>query len=292
MNARALDDKPIPATGAGHVTANAMTIDVEDYFQVSAFEHAIDPADWDSIACRVEANIDRLLQMFAEHNAKATFFTLGYIAQRYPQLIKRIVEQGHELASHGFMHKRATDQSQSEFQQDIGSAKKLLEDLTGQSVVGYRAPSFSFNEQNPWVYDALAAEGYQYSSSVYPVKHDHYGIPDAPRFKYKTDSGVDEIPLSTLPIMGKNIPISGGGFFRLYPYPLTRWAVKRFAATEAQPYIFYLHPWEVDPQQPRVDGISAKSRFRHYLNLSKVEGRLNNMLSDFEWSSMKAIYGY
>lgn len=271
---------------------NAMTIDVEDYFQVSAFENVISPKDWDGLEPRVENNIDRLLEIFDENDCKATFFTLGWIAERFPEMIKRIVAEGHELASHGTMHKRASDQSAKEFESDVGDAKKLLEDISGTAILGYRAPSFSFTNDNLWVYDVLANLGYVYSSSVYPVVHDHYGIPDAPRFKYETKSGVDEIPLSTLPMFGKNWPISGGGYFRLYPYRLTRWAVKKFSESEQEPYIFYMHPWELDPGQPKINDINAKTRFRHYLNLSKVDGRLNRMLQDFQWAAMSDVFGY
>lgn len=271
---------------------HAMTIDVEDYFQVSAFENLVNPGQWEQMAPRVEANTDRLLQLFADHDTHATFFTLGWVAQRFPELVKRIVAQGHELASHGTMHQRASSQGRDQFKADVGDAKRLLEDLSGKQVLGYRAPSFSFTKENLWVYDVLAEEGYVYSSSVYPVVHDHYGIPDAPRFRYETPAGVDEIPLSTLPFLGRNVPISGGGYFRLYPYPFTRWAVNRFMKKEAQPYIFYLHPWEVDPHQPRMEGASAKSRFRHYLNLDKVEHRLSRLLTDFEWGTLAKLYQY
>lgn len=271
---------------------HAMTIDVEDYFQVSAFENQISPKDWDGIASRVEGNMDKLLQLFADHDTKATFFTLGWIAQRHPQMIKRIVEQGHELASHGTMHQRASSQTREEFKADVGDAKRLLEDLSGKPVIGYRAPSFSFTKENLWAYDILAEEGYLYSSSVYPVVHDHYGIPDAPRFRYKAPAGIDEIPLSTLPLFGKNMPISGGGYFRLYPYSVTRWAVNQFVKRETQPYIFYMHPWEIDPDQPRMDNISFKTRFRHYLNLKKVNSRLTALLTEFQWSSMAMIYDF
>jgi polysaccharide deacetylase family protein (PEP-CTERM system associated) len=271
---------------------HAMTIDVEDYFQVSAFENQISPKDWDGIASRVEGNMDKLLQLFADHDTKATFFTLGWIAQRHPQMIKRIVEQGHELASHGTMHQRASSQTREEFKADVGDAKRLLEDLSGKPIIGYRAPSFSFTKENLWAYDILAEEGYLYSSSVYPVVHDHYGIPDAPRFRYKAPAGIDEIPLSTLPLFGKNMPISGGGYFRLYPYSVTRWAVNQFVKRETQPYIFYMHPWEIDPDQPRMDNISFKTRFRHYLNLKKVNSRLTALLTEFQWSSMAMIYDF
>ncbi|MBV1920998.1 MAG: DUF3473 domain-containing protein [Pseudomonadales bacterium] len=271
---------------------NAMTIDVEDYFQVSAFEHKFNPNNWDDILPRVEANTHKLLDLFSENDAKATFFTLGWVAKRFPDLVKRIADEGHEVASHGTMHQRATDQTEAVFKKDVGDAKRLLEDLTGKPVLGYRAPSFSFTKGNEWVYDVLESEGYQYSSSVYPVVHDHYGIPDAPRFKYATHTAIAEIPLSTLQCFGKNIPISGGGYFRLYPYLFTQYAIRAFQSKEQEPYIFYLHPWEVDSLQPRVQGISAKTRFRHYLNLKRVEHRLQRMLKDFEWGSMADVYGY
>ncbi|MCG8537883.1 MAG: DUF3473 domain-containing protein [Pseudomonadales bacterium] len=269
-----------------------MTIDVEDYFQVSAFENLVSVEDWGNMEVRVEANTDRMLALFDQHGAKATFFMLGWVAKRFPDLVKRIAEQGHEIASHGSMHQRASAQTPEQFRDDIRSAKLLLEDITGKDVLGYRAPSFSFTKQNQWVYEILAEAGHVYSSSVYPVVHDHYGIPDAPRFRYKAPAGIDEIPLSTLPLFGKNLPISGGGYFRLYPYFLTQWAVSRFSRIENQPYIFYMHPWEVDPSQPKMEGASAKSRFRHYLNLNKVESRLTRLLKDFQWSSMADLYGY
>lgn len=271
---------------------NAMTIDVEDYFQVSAFENIIRPSDWTTLQPRVERNTHRLLDLFSEHNAKATFFILGWVAERFPGVIQRIVSEGHEIASHGMMHQRASAQTPEEFKADINHSKKLLEDIGSCEVIGYRAPSFSFTRANEWVYPALIEAGYKYSSSVYPVVHDHYGIPDAPRFRYKPLGAIDEIPLSTLTIMGKNIPISGGGYFRLYPYWATRWAVKKFSDTTTSPYIFYLHPWEIDPAQPRMDNINFKTRFRHYLNLKKVERRMAALLTDFEWSSMAELYGY
>lgn len=271
---------------------NALTIDVEDYFQVSAFDDIITRADWDSITPRVEANTDRLLQLFADTGATATFFTLGWVAQRFPTLMRRIVEQGHELASHGMMHYRASEQSPEVFRQDVRDTKKLLEDLGGCQVIGYRAPSFSVTKQNTWVYDVLADEGYLYSSSVYPVVHDHYGIPDAPRNRYQPHPAITEIPMSTLQLFGKNIPVSGGGFFRLYPYPFTRWAIGRVNGMDRMPYMFYLHPWEIDPKQPRQQGLSLKTRFRHYLNLRRVEGRLDRMLKDFDWTSVDKAYGF
>lgn len=270
--------------------ANAMTIDVEDYFQVSAFEKVVSVDDWKDISPRVEKNTQRLLELFEKNNAKATFFVLGWVAERFPDLVKHIAASGHEVASHGYWHRRATEQTPQVFKDDVEKTRKMLQDLTGEPINGYRAPSFSFNTENEWVYDVLAEVGHQYSSSVYPVKHDLYGIPDAPRFKYKTSQGLWEIPLSTLNIAGKNIPISGGGYFRLYPYRFTAWAIKQFHRKDAESYIFYMHPWEIDPDQPRQAGLSKKSRFRHYLNLSRVNGRMERMLSDFNWSSMSDIY--
>ena len=271
---------------------NAMTIDVEDYFQVSAFEHLVEKNEWDNYSPRVYENTSRMLDMFSEKGAVATFFILGWVAQKYPELIQRIHREGHEVASHGMLHQRASSQSKLEFKNDVGDAKKLLEDITGSNVIGYRAPSFSFTKDNAWVYDVLAEEGYRYSSSVYPVVHDHYGIPDAPRERYSTPSGVDEIPLSTLSFRGKNFPVSGGGYFRLYPYLFTRWAISQFKEESTPTYIFYLHPWEIDPTQPKMRNISFKTRFRHYINLKKVERRLNAMLDDFEWGAIAQIYGY
>ena len=267
-----------------------MTVDVEDYFQVAAFDKLVKPEDWDNFSPRVERNTERLLDLFAEHDTKATFFTLGWVAERFPGLIKRIVAEGHELASHGTMHQKASMQTPEQFKADVGGAKRLLEDISGQQVLGYRAPSFSFTKENLWVYDVLAEEGYKYSSSVYPVVHDHYGIPDAPRFRYKTDSGVDEIPLSTLPVMGKNIPISGGGYFRLYPYFVTRWLLNSFLAKETKPYLFYMHPWEIDAEQPRMVGAPIKSKFRHYLNLNRTGSRLGMLLEQFEWDSLSSVF--
>lgn len=270
---------------------NAMTIDVEDYFHVSAFENNISPSQWKDQECRIERNMDLLLNMFDEYDTKITFFVLGWVAKHYPHVVKRIVQEGHELASHGTNHRRATEQSREVFKADVGDAKKLLEDLGGVEVVGYRAPSFSFDKTNEWVYEVLAELGYGYSSSVYPVKHDLYGIPDAPRQKYLGPFNVPEIPLSTLNIMGKNIPISGGGFFRLYPYIFTRYGIQHLNKNEGMPYIFYLHPWEVDPNQPRVSGAPIKSRFRHYLNLNKVEARVERLLQDFRWTTMDQCFG-
>ncbi len=269
---------------------NVMSFDVEDYFQVAAFESTIPPSSWNQLTPRVDRNTEKILGLLAEYNTQATFFVLGWVAERFPQLIKRIANAGHEVASHGMMHQKASAQAPLQFGRDISDSKKLLEDITGSEVLGYRAPSFSFTNDNLWAYDELAKANYTYSSSVYPVVHDLYGIPEAPRFRYTTEAEVEEIPMSTLNLFGKNVPISGGGFFRLYPYCATRSAIRRFNEKEGKPYIFYLHPWELDPDQPRVSGAPLKSRFRHYLNLSKVEGRLSQMLEDFSWAPMNQVF--
>lgn len=273
------------------VIENMMTIDVEDYYHVSAFEGVVEKKDWSSLESRVDVSTRKVLSIFDQHDVKATFFILGWVAEKYPELVRVIADKGHEVASHGMHHQRVTALDRGGFTTDLRDSKKLLEDITGQAVIGYRAPSFSFNKNNHWVYEVLAETGYAYSSSVYPVKHDHYGIPDAPRFPYKETHGVMEFPMSTLPLGSrikpiKNFPISGGGFFRLYPYGLTRWAIQQFNQRDQQPYIFYLHPWEVDPQQPRIPGLSKKSKFRHYLNLEKTEARLTQLAKDFQWNTM------
>ena len=269
---------------------NAMTIDVEDYFQVSAFAPHISRSEWNSRECRVERNVQCILEMLDRHHTKATFFTLGWIAERYPGLIREIALRGHEVASHGYGHERASDQTEEAFFSDIQLAKVILEDLTGQEVCGYRAPSFSIGAGNLWAFDCLARAGYRYSSSIYPIAHDHYGMPDSPRFAYEVRPGLLEIPIPTLRAMGRNFPSSGGGYFRLLPYALSRWMLNRVNTTDQQPGIFYFHPWEIDPQQPRIDGIGSKTRFRHYVNLDKVEGRLNRLLGDFRWGRMDHIF--
>jgi len=269
---------------------NALTIDVEDYFQVSAMAPYIDRSDWDRIECRVEANVDRLLDLLDRHATRATFFTLGWIAQRYPQLVRRIVAQGHELASHGYGHQRASELSRKAFTADIGRAKKLLEDIGGAAVQGYRAPSFSIAARNLWAFDCLLATGHRYSSSIYPIAHDHYGMPDAPRFAHRLACGLVEIPLTTLRLRGRNWPCSGGGYFRLLPYAMSRWMIRRVNAADQTPAIFYCHPWEIDPGQPRVAGIDLKTRFRHYVHLDRMERRLDCLLRDFRWGRMDEIF--
>lgn len=269
---------------------NALTVDVEDYFQVSAMAPYIDRRTWDSHPCRVERNVHRLLDLFDRHHARATFFTLGWIAERYPHLVREIGARGHEVASHGFAHRRASEQGHAEFADDVQRAKQLLEDQCGQAVLGYRAPSFSIGRGNDWAFDALLESGYRYSSSVYPVQHDHYGMPDAPRFPYSPRPGLLEIPITTTRYLGRNLPAGGGGYFRLAPYAMSRWALRRVNVIDQRAAVFYLHPWEVDPDQPRVDGANLKTRFRHYLNLHKTEPRLSRLLGDFRWDRIDRVF--
>ena len=275
---------------AAHPISNALTIDVEDYFQVSAFAPYIGRSAWETTPCRIERNIDRILELLNERGAKATFFTLGWLAQRYPRLVREVSEQGHEVASHGQAHLRASDQSPAEFDDDIRAAKKLLEDTTGIAVRGYRAPSFSIGRGNLWAFDRIAAAGYCYSSSVYPVQHDHYGMPNAPRFPYRVSNGLLEIPVSTTRVFGRNLPAGGGGYFRLAPYALSRWAIDRINRVDQRPAIFYFHPWEIDPQQPRIKGVGLKTRFRHYINLDRTDSRLRRLLGDFRWDRMDRVF--
>jgi polysaccharide deacetylase family protein (PEP-CTERM system associated) len=271
---------------------NALTVDVEDYFQVSAFASRIAPADWPSMPCRVERNVDLILGLLAEHRVHATFFTLGWIAERYPALVRRIVHQGHELASHGYAHQRASQQTPEEFDRDITLSKNLLEQLSGQPVRGYRAPSFSIGQNNLWALDSLLQAGYRYSSSIYPIRHDHYGMPDAPRFPWRPrgPDGLLELPVSTVRLLGRNLPAGGGGYFRLLPYAASRWALRRINSHDGQAGIFYFHPWELDPGQPVLAGISRKTRLRHYLNLHRMEARINRLLGDFRWGRMDHIF--
>lgn len=269
---------------------NGLSVDVEDYFQVSAMSPYIARADWERMPCRVERNVDRLLAMFERRNARATFFVLGWIADRYPDLIKRIVGGGHELSSHGYAHLRATEQSEQEFLADIVRAKGVLEDIAGVTVRGYRAPSFSLDTTNPWAFDCIARAGYLYSSSVYPVKHDHYGMPDAPRFAYQSRTGLLELPITTARLCGRNLPAGGGGYFRLLPYALSTWAIRRVNELDRRPAIFYMHPWEIDPEQPRVKNVGLKTRFRHYVNLARMEGRLERLTSDFRWDRLDRVF--
>ncbi len=274
---------------------NAMTVDVEDYFHVSAFEDTIKESDWHNLPLRVERNTYRLLELFEKYNVKSTFFTLGWVAQRCPNLIKAIVDQGHELASHGFSHQRATEMTKEEFFADVEQSKNILEELSGKEVIGYRAPSFSINDTNTWIYDVLIELGFLYSSSTYPINHDLYGVPNWPRFPYQRDESTEsnkliEIPIPTIRKNNVNTGIGGGGYFRLYPYWLSKKRIDKFHQQEQKPYSFYFHPWEIDPEQPKVKEASLKSKFRHYVNLSKMEGKLEQLLKDYQWDTMKSVY--
>lgn len=273
-------------------TANAMTVDVEDYFQVEAFFPHIARSEWDKRECRVEANVERILELFARKGVTATFFTLGWIARRYPNLIRRIVENGHELASHGLAHFRADQQSRVQFLEDVSQAKALLEDIGGAAVNGYRATSFSISRRNLWALNTLEEAGYRYSSSTHPIAHDLYGIPEQPRFPFYPfeDSKFVEIPVTTVRAFGRNWPAGGGGYFRLLPYALFKRNLQSVQRHEHQPCTFYFHPWEIDPGQPRIAGTSVKTRFRHYLNLDRTYSRLERLLDDFEWGSIASVH--
>jgi polysaccharide deacetylase family protein (PEP-CTERM system associated) len=274
------------------LVVNALTIDVEDYFQVSALAPYIPRSSWGEQPCRIEQNIDRILCLLAQSRVHATFFTLGWIAERYPQIVRRIVAEGHELASHGYAHERATALEPAPFFADIVLAKAVLEDIAGAEVQGYRAPSFSIGEDNLWAYDCLARAGYRYSSSVYPIRHDHYGSADASRFTHMAKASVLEVPIATARLFRTNWPAGGGGYFRLLPYPLSRWLIRRVNLCDQEPAIFYFHPWEIDPEQPRVKGVDAKTRFRHYLNLERTASRLESLLQDFRWDRLdRVVFG-
>ena len=280
----------IADTRSTDAIVNALTIDVEDYFQVSAFAPYIQRSEWESMPCRVERNIDRILALLSDTDVKATFFTLGWIAERYPELVRRVAQSGHELASHGFSHQRATDQGRDEFLTDIRLAKAILEDISGHAVNGYRAPSFSVGPSNPWASECIGEAGYRYSSSVYPIRHDHYGVPDAPRFAHESSAGVLELPVATVRMFRANWPAGGGGYFRLLPYTISRWSIRHINNVDGKPAMFYFHPWELDPDQPRVQGPGAKSRFRHYLNLKRTEPRMRRLLADFCWDRVDRVF--
>lgn len=270
---------------------NAMTIDVEDYFQVAALSEAIDPGDWHDMEYRAEANTDRLLALLAEKNVSGTFFVLGWVAEKSPALIRRIAVAGHEVACHGFSHQLVYNQSPAVFREETHRAKALLEDQTQQPVNGYRAASYSITAASRWALDILVEEGFTWDSSIFPIHHDRYGMPGSPRFPHRltTDKGASlvEFPLTTLKLGPFTLPIAGGGYFRLYPYGFSRWGLARCQG-EGEPFIFYLHPWEIDPGQPRVS-VRPLSRFRHYNNLHRCEGRLRRLLDDFSFTTVEQV---
>ena len=276
---------------AQRAIVNAMSVDIEEYFQVGAFEDTIARDRWAEIGSRVEYNSGLVLDLYAAAGVKATFFTLGWVAERHPALIQRIVREGHELASHGYAHDRVTGFTPAQFRADLRRARGLLEDAGGVAVQGYRAPSFSIGKANAWALQMLADEGYAYSSSVAPIAHDHYGWPDAPRFAHKPVAGSDliEVPITTARVGGRLMSF-GGGFFRLLPYAFAHWAMGQVNRREGQAAVFYFHPWEVDPDQPRVEGAPLRSRVRHYTNLGAMAGKLTKLLHNFRWDRMDRVF--
>ena len=299
---------------------NALTIDIEDYFQVHALSNVIKYEDWDRFECRIERNTDRILKILnsVRQKVQGTFFVLGWIAERYPDLVRRIQKEGHEIACHGYAHQLIYTQSKDEFRQDIKRAKAILEDITGSEVIGYRAPSYSITNKSKWAFETLAEEGFKYDSSVFPIRHDFYGMPNAPRFPFVISlNGTNnfeylvlnyelnifqnsklithnskfliEFPISTVKLFGQNLPISGGGYFRLFPYPVIKKGLKSINEREGKPFIFYIHPWEIDPEQPRINGLSSRSKFRHYVNLDKTESKFSKLLKDFQFSPIQQL---
>lgn len=270
---------------------NALTVDVEEYFQVAAFEQTIERSAWAGAESRVELSTGRVLDLFAAKGVRATFFVLGWIAEKHPALVRRIVGDGHELASHGYDHTRVHQFTGQQFREDVIRTKGILEATGGVAVRGYRAPSYSINGRNLWALDVLQETGHVYSSSIYPIRHDLYGMPEAPRFPFRfRPDGILEIPVTTVQLAGRNLPCGGGGYFRLMPYGAFRWALRRVNESDRQSGLFYFHPWEVDPEQPRVKGASIKSRFRHYVNLGTMHARLARLLDDFQWGRMDEVF--
>lgn len=270
---------------------NGLSVDVEDWFQVGAFENTLKREDWDGLELRVGDNVARILDLFDEAGVKATFFTLGWIAERNKAAMRAIVERGHELASHGYDHTRVFTFTRQQFSDDLAKSRAILEDAGGCAITGYRAPSFSIDARNAWAHEVLAEHGYAYSSSVAPVVHDHYGWPDAPRFAFNPVAGSDlvEIPVTTAVLANRRLAAGGGGFFRVLPYGFSRWAIRQVNREEGRPAIFYFHPWEIDPEQPRVAEAPLRSRLRHYTNLSRMADKLGDLLEDFSWGRMDEI---
>ncbi len=270
---------------------HAFTVDVEEWFQVGAFENTIQREDWPQLESRVEQQVQTILGLLSQADIKATFFCLGWVAKRSPGLLSQIHAAGHELACHGVDHKRLFMMTEAEFKTDVATAKKLIEDAIGAEIQGYRAPSFSLTADVWWAYDVLREEGFRYSSSIYPINHDHYGMPSAPKTAFwpKGKGGVLELPLTVCQALGRNLPASGGGYFRLLPYGLGRWMLKRAERQNQAPGIFYMHPWEIDPGQPFVKEASLRSRFRHYTGQEKMPAKLLKLFRDFEWGRMDEV---
>jgi polysaccharide deacetylase family protein (PEP-CTERM system associated) len=279
----------VDSPGGGVV--NAMSVDVEDYFQVNAFDRVVPRQRWDTFESRVCRNTERLLDIFDSHGVTATFFVLGWVAERFPALVASIAKRGHEVASHGYAHRLIYDQTPDAFRDDVRRAKDLLESSTGVHVDGFRAPSYSVTERTLWALDVLIEEGYRYDASIFPIRHDRYGIPSSPRHPYvmtRARGSLVEAPASTVRCAWINLPVAGGGYFRLLPYEWTRWGIRRINRAEGRPAIFYLHPWEIDPSQPRIPA-GRLSRFRHYRNLEKTESRLGRLLGDFRFSTVRQV---
>ncbi len=272
---------------------NALTIDVEDYYHVSAFESVVRYENWERYESRMERNTHRILDILDEYNAKATFFVLGWIAERQPKLIRVIHERKHEVASHGYAHRRIYTQTPDQFRAETRKSKRILEDVIGEPIIGYRAASYSITGKSLWALNILVEEGFRYDSSIFPIRHDFYGLPGHKRFFHILTSNeggeIAEVPLSTVRIAGINIPVAGGGYLRLFPYAFTRWAIHHLNETEAQPAIVYLHPWEIDPDQPRIQ-VGWVSRFRHYTNLGRMEIKFRRLLSGFAFDTLRKIF--
>ncbi|GAB5488667.1 MAG: DUF3473 domain-containing protein [Parasphingorhabdus sp.] len=287
------DARPESFKRAGKADAllNAMSVDIEDWFQVGAFETVIDRDDWDNLEHRVERNTDAVLALFSDEEIKATFFILGWVAERYPALMQRIVREGHEIASHGYDHARVYTLSPEEFRKDLEHSRKLLEDSSGEAVIGYRAPSFSIDQRTPWAHEILAEQGFKYSSSVAPIMHDHYGWAGSPRFSWKPVDGSEliELPVTTVKIGNRTLAAGGGGFFRLLPYAFYDWAISKMQREEGRSAIFYFHPWEIDPEQPRVETAPLKSKLRHYSRLSSMEKKLRRAARNHNWSRIDEL---
>ncbi len=270
---------------------NAMSVDIEDWFQVGAFETVIDRADWDQLEHRVEHNTRAVLSLFDEAGIKATFFILGWVAERYPALIRQIVAGGHEIANHGYDHARVFTLSPDQFRADLERSQKLLEDASGQKVTGYRAPSFSIDQRTPWAHQILAEQGYAYSSSVAPIHHDHYGWAGSPRFAWKPveQSDLIELPVTTVKLGSRILAAGGGGFFRLLPYALYEQSIRKMQRDDGHGAIFYFHPWEIDPEQPRVKNAPIRSKIRHYTNLKAMRGKLLRAGQEFKWGRVDEL---
>jgi polysaccharide deacetylase family protein (PEP-CTERM system associated) len=272
---------------------NALTVDVEDYYQVSAFESVVRFEDWDRYESRVERNTERVLDLLDEYKTKGTFFVLGWVAERHPELVRLIHQRGHEVASHGYAHKRIYTQSPEQFREETRRCKKLLEDIIGEPIWGYRAASYSITAQSLWALEILAEEGFSYDSSIFPIRHDLYGIPGHQRFFHHLNGNgrraIAEVPLSTVRIAGNNFPVAGGGYLRIFPYAVNHLAIRHLNRKEKQPAVVYFHPWELDPEQPRMAG-AWLSRFRQYTNLSRLESRLRKLLARFSFGPIQKVY--